>query len=97
MIRRTDIPLALIASATTRNIRITSSSSPLVRPIADWVVLKGTSASAVGKNSRPKKLGRKAMIPTIESMKTIGVPARVRATKITPRAISVAAPTSSRP
>ena len=37
------------------------------------------------------------MIPTIESMKTIGVPARVRATKITPRAISVAAPTSSRP
>ena len=37
------------------------------------------------------------MIPTIESMKTIGIPARVRATKITPRATSSAAPASSRP
>ena len=36
------------------------------------------------------------MIPTIESMKTIGVPARVRATKITPRATSADAPTASR-
>ena len=37
------------------------------------------------------------MIPTIESMNTIGVPARVSATKITPRAISSAAPAASRP
>ena len=36
------------------------------------------------------------MMPTIESMKMIGMPASVSATKITPRAISWEAPTSSR-
>ena len=35
------------------------------------------------------------MIPTIESMKMIGMPARVRATKITISASSGEAPTSS--
>ena len=37
------------------------------------------------------------MIPTIESMKTTGVPARVRATKITPSATSSDAPIASSP
>ena len=37
------------------------------------------------------------MMPTIESMKTTGVPARVRATKITPRATSSDAPIASSP
>ena len=32
------MPLPFITSATIRNIRITSSSMPLVRPIADWLV-----------------------------------------------------------
>ena len=48
LIRRADMPLALRTSAVTRNIRITSSSSPPVRPIVDWVVLKGTRGSGVG-------------------------------------------------
>ena len=42
------MPLAFITSAMTRNIRITSSSPPPVRPIADWVVEKGTSGSGLG-------------------------------------------------
>ena len=37
------------------------------------------------------------MMPTIESMKTIGMPASVRATKITPSATSSDAPISSSP
>ena len=89
------MPLAFSTSAVTRNIRITISSGPLVRPITDWVVLKGTSGFGLGKNSSPRKLGRKAMMPTIESMKTIGVPASVSATKITPSATSSEAPTAS--
>ena len=36
------------------------------------------------------------MIPTTESMKTTGIPARVSATKITPSGISSWAPASSR-
>ena len=90
------MPLAFRTSAVTRNIRITISSVPLVRPIVDWVVLKGTSGLGLGKNSRPRKLGRKAMMPTIESMKMIGMPASVSATKITPSATISDAPTASR-
>ena len=90
------MPLAFRTSAVTRNIRITISSGPLVRPITDWVVLKGTSGFGLGKNSSPRKLGRKAMIPTIKSMKMIGVPASVSATKITPSAMIQDAPTASR-
>lgn len=85
-ISRTDMPLAFMTSAVTRNIRITISSLPLLRPIADWEVEKGTSGSGRGQNSSPRKLGRNAMIPTTDSMKTIGIPASVRATKITARA-----------
>ena len=35
------MPLAFITSATIRNIRIVSSSSPPDRPIVNWVVEKG--------------------------------------------------------
>ena len=91
------MPLAFMTSAVTRNIRITISSLPLLRPIADWVVEKGTSGSGRGQNSSPRKLGRNAMIPTTDSMKTIGIPASVRATKITASAISGWAPAASSP
>jgi hypothetical protein len=46
-IRRSDMPLAFITSATTRNIRITSSSLP-PKPIVAWVVVNGTSGSLTG-------------------------------------------------
>ena len=94
-ISRSDMPLAFMTSAVTRNIRITISSLPLFRPIADWLVEKGTSGSGRGQNSSPRKLGRNARIPTTDSMKTIGIPASVRATKITASAISGWAPTDS--
>ena len=42
------MPLAFRISAVTRNIRITSSSPPPVRPIVDWVVVNGTRALGLG-------------------------------------------------
>ena len=42
------MPLAFITSATIRNIRITSSSLPPDRPIADWLVKKGRIGSGNG-------------------------------------------------
>ena len=95
---RADMPLAFITSATTRNIRITTSSVPPERPIAVWVVRKGKSGSAPnGIEARGPRKSIVARIPTMESMKTIGVPARVRATKITPSGTSWDDPDGQQP
>jgi hypothetical protein len=46
-ISRSDMPLAFITSATTRNIRITRNSG-VPKPIVAWVVVNGTSGSLTG-------------------------------------------------
>ena len=71
---------------------MTISSEPPVSPIDVWVVRKGKSGSfPTSGRTQPRKFIVE-MIPTIESMKTIGFPASVRATKITPSATSLEAP-----
>ena len=64
-------------------------------PSSNWVVREGDWGSRTGRTRGRRSWAAIATIPTIESMKTIGVPARVRATKRTPSANSGVAPASS--